>query len=298
MTPSIPDNFVTLAAAVEIAAEDWFPGDFLRTEVDPAEWQEANKIEIYTQSSNQSGAPEGTTNRSRLHSIEISTPNAARVQGLQEKLNDRRQLLLTVWRRFRQLLHWGELPSKVLTDSGRIEAIPASLWLGKLRNSAYAGLSSDDRVDRIHVSVGDKSLEGYIIIETVELWRVISARQLCRAAFQPAKNSQAGALPAEGDGTEPKAQIVPQDSSAAQDAPPPTSSEADTSPVAIGKKRLGRGRAQRIRAEKALSERFPNGIPGTADIGNKALVLEVRKHLPKDERISDQTILRAAGRKR
>jgi hypothetical protein len=298
MKASIPDDFVTLSTAVSIAAEDWFPGDFLRTFVDPIEWRQANKVEFDTQITYQSIAPGSTNYRSRLHSAEISTPNTARVQTLQEKLNGRQQLLRTVWPRFRQLLFWGELPSKILTDGGRIEDIPASLWLGEFGNRAYVEQSNGDPVAKINLSLSNESLEGYIILESAEVWRVVSAPQLCRAAFRPANNCQGGIFPSEIGRTESRIQNSPQDSAAIQDLPRSIVLRAGQAPSVTEKKRLGRGPTQRIRAEKALTERFPNGIPRAADMGNKTLVLEARKYIPKNECISDQTILRAAGRKR
>jgi hypothetical protein len=107
MKPPIPDNFVILETAVKIAAEDWYPGDYLRTDVDPMEWQQASQVEIKIQDSDPSVTPGSPTYRSLLRSVEISTPHAARLHTLQKRWDDRQRLLRTVWRRFRQLLYWG-----------------------------------------------------------------------------------------------------------------------------------------------------------------------------------------------
>jgi hypothetical protein len=133
MTLSIPSNFIKLAAAVEIAAEDWFPGQFLLTFVEPAEREQMIKFDVVTHYSDQPRTDDNAAHRSLLHNIEVepSLSSLAKFEALQEKLKRHQQLLRNAWHRFHQLLYWGELRSKILTDDGRVVEIPASLWLGE-----------------------------------------------------------------------------------------------------------------------------------------------------------------------
>lgn len=300
MTLSIPSNFIKLAAAVEVAAENWFPGQFLLTFVEPAEREQTIKFEVKTQYADQPRTDGNAARRSLLHNVEVEPDlsSLAKFEALQEKLKRHQQLLQTVWHRFRQLLYWGHIPSKLLTDSGQVVEIPASLWLGEFGGRAYPAQSSSDAVDRMRVQLGDESFEGHVIIEAAELWRVISAPQRCRADFRPANMGLDGStLPAERE-TGPTGENRAFGSPAVQDVTLSNTSIADIAHQGVAKKRVGRGLNVRMQAEKALSEIYPDGIPEIAEKVNKILLQEVRKHLPRDTRISDQTILRAAGRKR
>lgn len=63
-------------------------------------------------------------------------------------------------------------------------------------------------------------------------------------------------------------------------------------------KRRGRGPTQRRLVERILSLEFAEGVPSTAEMGNQDLLRRVARHIPKGQTISNDTILRAAGRKR
>jgi hypothetical protein len=299
MTPSIPSSFVTLAAAVELAAEDWFPGQFLLTLVELAERKQTIEYEINNQYVQQPSTHGNAARKSLLHYVDIrpNLSSLARFEAIQEKLKDRQQLLHTVWRRFRQLLYWGELSSKVLTDSGQIVEIPACLWLGEFGNRAYTPQSGDDPIEQARVQLGDESFEGVVIVEAAELWNVISAPQLCRKAFRPVNPDHGENATSKEDGAEPKAETQASGRSVVQNVPPSTTPVSNMAHSGTGRKRAGRGSSRRMQATKVLSEIFPGGIPSVADMENKILVQQVRERLPEKARISDPTILRAAGRK-
>jgi len=194
MTPSIPNDCVELAAAIERAASEWFPGDFLTTYVHPIEREKIVELEGAANRVYQPLPHAKAAKKSLLHSVGFGPDIAklAQLQTLQAKLKSHKRLLSQAWFRLHELLYWGELPSKLLTDNGQLEDIPASLWLGELADKAYAAQGSRKFVERVQVSLGGQELEGYIIFEAAELWRVISAPQVYGAAFQPVDRDHSG----------------------------------------------------------------------------------------------------------
>jgi len=63
-------------------------------------------------------------------------------------------------------------------------------------------------------------------------------------------------------------------------------------------KKGGKMRSVRMRAEKVLKQLYPDGVPDQDTVSNKNLCKQVIAKLPTDSKVSDPTILRAAGRRK